>query len=82
MMYEIEQINVKFMGNIKYITIQIVDFIVGTTPDKLLVTIYDEFGRKVYQVNSNLDSADYNQWGQDDKFIAECVCKSLDLQLV
>lgn len=81
-LYEIEVQEIKFLGEIKYMSVGIPDFQVGSLAEpNMKVKFYNTNQAKVYELNVSMPREVYNQWGTDDSVIINYVCDILNLTL-
>lgn len=80
--YKIKLIEIRFHGNIKYFSVAIADYQIGS-PDMptLIISFYDENEVKKFEVKALMLDEDYANWGTNDSVIINYVCNILNLTL-
>lgn len=80
MKYEIEPIEVKFLGNVKYFSATF-DYKLGEVPENIDVVLFNQFQAPVHTMKISLPTEVYNEWGTDDSVVVEWVAEALNVTL-
>ena len=80
--FEIKEIEIQFIGKIKYFTIEIPSYYINEGISVVTVHYYNEYKFERFTKQIEIDYVGYETWGKGINLMAECVCHTYDLELV